>query len=223
MALTSPPLQSTTSPKHKISKALIAGVSAAAAVVLIAIIAFIIWWRRRRNRSRQSLVPASTSNERSSSIDEGKIRDIYVPPSQSTPSPRPYTTGESSAPTDNSSFSGPMIAPSGPSFPPEIQSEQYSGRGNIPMRQTTTLASLEKRTVMARQGPDTASNSNSGFYTSAISPTINAMSSSNQLYDATKAPLNQGIPATMNMQSPSNWYYEPAKVPLKQGSEKDGG
>jgi hypothetical protein len=115
-----------------------------------------------------------------------------------------------------------MIAPSSPSFPPEIQSEQYSGRGNIPMRHTTTLASLEKRTVMARQGPDAASNSNSGFYTSAISPTINAMPSSNQLYDATKAPLNHGIPATMNMQSPSNWFYEPAKVPLKQGSEKDG-
>jgi len=198
MALTSPPLRSL---KHKVSKGLIAGVSAAAAVVLIAIITFIIWWRRRHNRSKHFPEPVSASNEHSSSIDEGKIRDIYVPPSQSTPSPRPYTIGESSAPTDNSSFPNPMISPSGPTFPPEIQSEQYSGHGGIPTRQTTILASLEKRTVMARQGPDAASNANSGFYSSAIFPTINAMPSSNQLYDATRVPLNHGIPATMNMQS----------------------
>ena len=146
MALTSPPLPSMTasnSSKHKVSKALIAGVSAAGAVVLAAIIGFVIWRTRRNNRSSKSPVAVSVSNERSFSIDKGKIRETYVPPTQSTPSPRPYAVSESTSPglpIDNPSFSNPMIAPFTPMFPPEIQSEDYPGDENVPIRQTTTLA-----------------------------------------------------------------------------------
>jgi len=196
MALTSPPLPSTTASKHKISKALIAGVSAAGGVVLAAIVAFIIWRTRRNNRSSKSPVAASVSNERSFGIDEGKISDTYIPQTQSTPSPRPYAVSESTSPgppINNPSFSNPMIVPSTPMFPPEIQSEDYPGDGNVPIRQTTTLATLEKRTIMARQGPDALLNANSGFYSSAISGSSNAKPSSNQVYDTARVPFNQGI------------------------------
>ena len=224
MALTSPPLPSMTasnSSKHKVSKALIAGVSAAGAVVLAAIIAFIIWCTRRNNKSSKSPGAASVSNEHSSSIDEEKIRDSYIPHIQSMPSSRPDAVSESTqpdAPTDNPSFSNPMIVPSNPIFPPEIQSDNYPGDGNVPIRQTT-MATLEKRAIMARQGHDAPSNVNSGFYSSAISGSLNARPSANQLYDTTRVPFNQGVSATMNESS-----YNPydMKSPLKQGSEKEG-
>ena len=228
MALTSPPLSSTTasdSSKHKVSKALVAGVSVAGAAVLAAIIAFIVWRTRRNNRSSKIPVAASVSNEYSASIDEGKVRDAYVPQIQSTPSPRPYAVSESTLPgppTDSPSFSNPMMVPSTPMFPPEIQSEDYPGDGNVPVRQTTTLSTLEKRTIMARQGPDAPLNVNSGFYSSAISGSLNVGPSSNQLYDTTRVPFNQGISATMNVPPSSNRLYDTAKSPLKQGSEKDG-
>ncbi|KIM47206.1 hypothetical protein M413DRAFT_23449 [Hebeloma cylindrosporum] len=224
MALTSPPLRSTTASNHKVSKALIAGVSVAGAVVLAAIVAFIIWRTRRDNESRGSPVEASMSNERSSSVDERKIADAYIPQSQSTPSPRPYAVSESippGLPTDNSSFSNPMIvAP--PIMHPEIQSEDYPGQGTLPMRQTTTLGSMEKRTIMARQGPDAASNTNSGFYTSAISGSITTRPSSNQIYDPTRVPFNQANSPTMNTEFSPTDLYDTAKSPLKQVSEKDG-
>ena len=188
MALTSTPLQSTTS-NHKVSKSLVVGVSSAGAVVLAAIIAFIIWRRRRNNRPRKIPVAASVSNDHSPIIEGGETRDNYIPRSQSTPSPPPYTVGETTLaglPTDNSLFLNPTIVPSTPIFPPEIQSKDYPGHFNIPIRQTTTLASLEKRPFMARRGPDSPLNANSGFYmTSAISAPINAKPSSNQLYDTT--------------------------------------
>jgi len=216
MTLTSPPLPSES--KHEVSKALIAGVSVAGAVALAAIIAFIIWRRRRNNRSSKSPVAASVSNEHSPSIDEGKIKDTYSPQSQSTPSALPYAVSESTSPDPptDTSFSNPMRVPSSPIFPPEIQSEDYPGDGNVPIRQTT-LATLpvEKRTIMTRQGPDAPLNTNSGFYSSAISGSMNAKLSSNQLYDTTRVPFNQGISATMNVQPSLN-------PPLKQGSEKDG-
>jgi hypothetical protein len=200
MALTSPPLQSTTS-NHKVSKALISGVSVAGAVILAAIIAFTIWRRRRNNGSRESPVVTSMSNDHSTSIDEGKARDTYLPQIQSTPS-RPYTVRESTPagpPIDTSLFSNPTIVPSTPIFPPEIQSEDYPGHGNLPIRQTTALDLSEKRTIMARQGPGAPLNANSGFYTtSAISAPMNAKPSSNQLCDTTRVPYNQGISATMN-------------------------
>ena len=228
MALTSPPLLSPTasnSSKHNVSIALIAGVSAAGAFVLAAIIGFIIWRTRRNNMTSKSPVAVSVSNERSFVIDEEKIRDTYVPQTQlSTPSLRPDTVSESTSPTDNPSFSNPMIAPSSPMFPPEIQSEDYPGDGNVPIRQTTTLAGLEKRMIMARQGPDAPSNANSGFYSSAISGSLNAKATPNQVYDFARVPFNQGIPAAMTVQSSSNRLYDPdmAKFSSKQGSEKDG-
>jgi hypothetical protein len=114
------------------------------------------------------------------------------------------------------------MVPSTLIFPPEIQSEDYPGRGSLPIKPTTTLASLEKHTIMARQGPNAASNTNPGFYSSAMSASINAKPSSTQLYDTTRVPLNQGISATMNTQSSSTRLDDMAKSPLKQGSEKDG-
>ena len=199
MALTSPPLPS------KVSKALVAGVSVAGAVILAAIIAFIIWRTRRNNRSSKSPVAASLSNEHFSSIDEGKIRDIYV---QSMPSSRPDAVSESTqpdSPTDNPSYSNAKIVPSTSIFPQEIQSDEYPGDGNVPIRQTT-WATLEKRAIMAHQGPDAASNANSGFYSSANSGSLNAKPSSNQIYDTTRVPFNQGVSATTNVQSSYNPY-----------------
>ena len=70
-------------------------------------------------------------------------------------------------------------------FLAEIQSEDYPGHGNIPVRQTTTSAPLEKRTIMARKGPDTTSNTNTELYSSAISASIDANPSPKQLYDTT--------------------------------------
>jgi len=216
MALTSPPLPS------KVSTALVAGVSVAGAVVLAAIIAFIIWRTRRNKRSSKSPVAASVSNDHSSSIDEEKIRDSYVPHIQSTLSSKPDAVSESTQPdppTGNPSFSNPMIVPSTPIFPPEIQSDNHPGDGNVPIRQTT-MAPLERRAIMARQEPDAPSNVNSGFYSSAISGSLNAKSSPNQLYDTTRVPFNQGVSA--NVQSSYYNPYDMAKPPLKQGSEKDG-
>jgi hypothetical protein len=211
MALTSPPSQASNSSKHKVK--LIAGASAAGGVVLAAIIAFIIWRTRRSNRLNKSPVAASVSNEHSSSIDEEKIRDSYVPQIQSLPSSQLDALSESTlpdSPTDNSSFSKPMILPSSPIFPPEIQSDDYPGDGNVPIRQTT-LATSEKRAIKARQGPEAPSNVNSGFYSSAIS---------NMLYNTTRVPSNQGISVTTDMQSSSNRPYDIS--PLKNESEKEG-
>jgi hypothetical protein len=133
----------------------------------------------------------------------------------------PYYVGPGPT-TNNSSFSNPMMVPSTPIFPPEIQSEDYPGYGSLAIKPTTTLASLEKRTIMARQGPNAASNANPGFYSSAMSVSINEKPPSNQLDDTTKVPLNQGISAKMNTQSSSNRLSDMAKSPLRQGSEKDG-
>lgn len=221
MALTSPPVHST---KQKVSKAVVAGASTASVVLLAAIIAFIIWRTRRNNRTRENPVAASVFNEHSSNIGERKTRDTYVLQHQSTPSSRPYSVGEripASPSTDRSSYSNPMIVPT-PIFRPEIQSEGYPRHGSLPITQTTTLAPLEKRTMMARQGPDATSNTNTGFYSSVVSASINANPSSNQLYDTTRVPLNHGISATMNMHPSSNRLYDVAKSPLRQGSSKGG-
>jgi hypothetical protein len=101
---------------------------------------------------------------------------------------RPYITSESSSVdpvADNPPFSNPMIVASRMSFPPEIQSDN---NGNLPIRPTISLASLDRRTVMARHGQDATSNPNSGFYGSAIPTAMNMKPSSKQLYEA---PLDQ--------------------------------
>jgi hypothetical protein len=162
---------------------------------------------------------------------------IFLPEIQSEDFPRhgnlpsrESTTSSASLPhyvgpgptTNNSSFLNPTIVPSPLSFPPEIQSEDYPGHGSLAIKPTTTMASLEKRTIMARQGPNAASNTNPGFYSSAMSASTNEKPPSNQLYDTTKVPLNQGISTKMNTQSSSNRLSDMAKSPLKQGSEKDG-
>ena len=124
--------------------------------------------------------------------------------------------------TDNSSFSNSMMVPSSLIFPLEIQSEDYPRHGNLPIKQTTPLALLEKCTVMACQRPEVASNMNTGFYSLVISVSINVQPSSNQIHNTTRVPLNLGISLTMNTESSSNWLYDTVKSPVKQGSEKDG-
>jgi len=214
LALTSPPLSKSESSRHI---ALIAGVSGAGAVVLAAIIAFIIWRIRRRNRLNKSLVAASVSNEHSS-IDEEKIGDPQI---QSLPSSRPDAFSESTQPdssTDNPSFSNPMTVPPTPIFP-EIQSDDHPGDGNIPIRRTT-LATTDKPTIKARQGPDPPSNVNSGYYSSAITGSLNPKLSANRLYNTTRVPFNQGVSVTTDNQSSSNRPYDIS--PLKKKTEKDG-
>jgi hypothetical protein len=178
-------------PTHKVPKGLIAGVSVAGTIVLVAIIAFLLWWKqrqafmlwlkRRQNRSRMN--PVKTFDEESSNIDEGKINLLSIH--------RPYITSESFSAdpvADNLPFSNPMIVASRMSFPPEIQSDN---NGNLPIRPTISLASLDRRTVMARHSQDATSNANS-FYSPAIHTAMNTKPSSKQLYDMTKAPLDQG-------------------------------
>ena len=155
MAFTIPP-----TPIAGASKGLIAGVSAGGTIILVAIIAFIlwwkhrqafiIWWKRRRNRSR--MISVKTFDEHYSNSNEGKINL-----NSSTPNPI----------SGNLYYvSNDTISPSRPVFPPEIQSDSEDN-GNFSIRRITTLASLEKGTVMApqgRQGQGTVSNPNSRFY-----------------------------------------------------------
>jgi len=171
----------------------------------------------------------------SASIDEGKIRDTYVPHIQSKPSSKSEAVSESTQPdppTGNPSFSNPMIVPSRastPIFPPEIQLDDHPGDGNVPIRQTR-MAPLEKRAIMARQKPDAPSNVNSGFYSSAISNSgsLNAKPSTNQLYDdTTRVPtrfqrLRMCSPLQTLITLIKKIKIKKHKSPLKQGSEKDG-
>ena len=129
--------------------------------------------------------PVKTFDEDSSNIDEGKIDILSIP--------RPHIASEgfSAVPgAHNPSFSNFMIVPSRTVFPPEIQSDD---NGNFSVRQTTALASLERRTVMACQGHDAALNTNSGFYGSAVPTAMNTTPSSKDLYVMAKAPLDPGI------------------------------
>jgi len=111
--------------------------------------------RRHHNRSRKSLVAASVSNEHSSSIDESKIRDTYVPQSHLTASLRPYTVVGSTDgwPADYPSFLKPS-----PIFPLQIQSEDYPRYSNLPNNDTATSARFradkQKRPPMLLE-PDT--------------------------------------------------------------------
>ncbi|KIM36038.1 hypothetical protein M413DRAFT_32068 [Hebeloma cylindrosporum] len=224
MDLTSPPLgsRSTTASHDDVLYARIGalvGIVVAGVVLLTAIIALIFWWRRRKNR-------ANRKSRNSLRIDERNITDAYVPQSQnkSTPSPRPYTGGEMTqpgSPADNSAVSYP-VGVATRTMPPEIQSDYYTEPGKLPIRQTDTSASSEKRTIIGRQAPDVASNTHSGFYTSMISGSIPAMPSSTQLHDAAKNSFNQGIAPAMNTPFSPNQLYDTAKSPLKQGFEKDG-
>jgi hypothetical protein len=75
---------------------------------------------------------------------------------------------------------------------------------------------------IARQNPDVASNTNSGFYPAAISATMNAKSSSNQIYDTTSNTNSGFYPsATLAMKNTksSNQLYDTAKLPSNHGSE----
>jgi hypothetical protein len=185
MAETTPP------PTPKVPKGIIAGVSAGVTVVFVVIIAFILWWKRRqafilwwkRRQNRSGMRPLKTFDEHFSNTHEEDLNVLSIP--------RSYIASESSSVgpvADNPSFSNPMIVTSRTVFPPEIQSDDNR---NLSIRQTTASASSEKRTVLARQGQDAASNTNSGFYVSATPTAINTKPSSKHLFnDMAKAPLD---------------------------------